>query len=51
VLGSIGASIFSLFQIMTLERGSMGVVRLVMEIHLNAWLFFVAFFVKNLIND
>ena len=51
MLGSIGASIVSLFQIMTLERGSMGVVRPVMETHLNTWIFFVPVFVKKLINE
>jgi len=41
--GSIGESLFSLFQIMTLESWSMGIVRPVMEIHPNAWIFFVIF--------
>ena len=41
--GSIGASMYSLFQIMTLESWSMGIVRPVMEIHPWAWLFFVPF--------
>ena len=36
---------YSLFQIMTLESWSMGVVRPVMEVHPNAWLFFVPFIV------
>jgi voltage-gated sodium channel len=43
--GSIGASMYSLFQIMTLESWSMGIVRPVMEVHPNAWLFFVPFIV------
>ena len=43
--GSIGASMFSLFQIMTLESWSMGIVRPVMALHPNAWLFFVPFIV------
>ncbi len=43
--GSIGASLFSLFQIMTLESWSMGIVRPVMEVHPWAWLFFVPFIV------
>ena len=43
--GSIGASMFSLFQIMTLESWSMGIVRPVMEVHPAAWLFFVPFIV------
>ena len=41
--GSIGESLFSLFQIMTLESWSMGIVRPVMEVHPNAWMFFVVF--------
>ena len=43
--GSIGASMYSLFQIMTLESWSMGVVRPVMEQHPGAWLFFLPFIV------
>ena len=41
--GNIGASMFSLFQIMTLESWSMGIVRPVMERFPLAWLFFVPF--------
>lgn len=41
--GSVGASLYSLFQIMTLESWSMGIVRPVMEKHPLAWLFFVPF--------
>ena len=41
--GSIGESLFSLFQIMTLESWSMGIVRPVMELHPNAWIFFILF--------
>ncbi len=41
--GHIGASMFSLFQIMTLESWSMGIVRPVMEQFPLAWLFFVPF--------
>jgi voltage-gated sodium channel len=41
--GSIGESLFSLFQIMTLESWSMGIVRPVMELHPNAWIFFIIF--------
>jgi len=41
--GTIGASAYSLFQIMTLESWSMGIVRPVMEVHALAWLFFVPF--------
>jgi len=41
--GTIGDSIYSLFQIMTLESWSMGIVRPVMEVHPHAWLFFIPF--------
>ncbi len=41
--GSVGASLYSLFQIMTLESWSMGIVRPVMEVAPWAWLFFVPF--------
>jgi len=41
--GSIGGSLYTLFQIMTLESWSMGIVRPVMEIHPYAWSFFVPF--------
>ena len=41
--GSISASFFSLFQIMTLESWSMGIVRPVMEVYPFAWAFFVPF--------
>ncbi len=41
--GSIGASAYSLFQIMTLESWSMGIVRPVMETFPLAWAFFVPF--------
>ncbi|MCP4877853.1 MAG: ion transporter [Gammaproteobacteria bacterium] len=41
--GSIGESLFSLFQIMTLESWSMGIVRPLMEVHPYAWIFFVIF--------
>jgi voltage-gated sodium channel len=41
--GSIGASFYSLFQIMTLESWSMGIVRPVMESYPLAWMFFVPF--------
>lgn len=41
--GSIGASFYTLFQIMTLESWSMGIVRPVMEVYPYAWLFFVPF--------
>ncbi len=41
--GSLGRSAYSLFQIMTLESWSMGIVRPVMELHPQAWIFFVPF--------
>ncbi len=43
--GSVGESMYSLFQIMTLESWSMGIVRPIMELHPYAWLFFVPFVV------
>ena len=43
--GSIGASMYSLFQVMTLESWSMGIVRPVMEVHPGAWAFFVPFII------
>ncbi|MCC5808721.1 MAG: ion transporter [Opitutales bacterium] len=43
--GTLGASLYSLFQIMTLESWSMGIVRPVMEVQPHAWLFFVPFIV------
>ena len=43
--GSVGASMYSLFQVMTLESWSMGIVRPVMEQHPLAWLFFVPFII------
>jgi len=43
--GSIGKSLYSLFQIMTLESWSMGIVRPVMEAHPHAWAFFVPFII------
>lgn len=41
--GDLGASAYSLFQIMTLESWSMGIVRPVMEVYPYAWAFFVPF--------
>lgn len=43
--GTLGRSLYSLFQIMTLESWSMGIVRPVMEQYPNAWAFFVPFIV------
>lgn len=41
--GTLGSSAYSLFQIMTLESWSMGIVRPVMELFPYAWMFFVPF--------
>ena len=41
--GTLGKSLYSLFQIMTLESWSMGIVRPIMESHPWAWTFFVPF--------
>ena len=41
--GTLGESLYSLFQIMTLESWSMGIVRPVMDVHPYAWAFFVPF--------
>ncbi|MDJ0652584.1 MAG: ion transporter [Xanthomonadales bacterium] len=43
--GSVGESMYTLFQIMTLESWSMGIVRPVMESYPLAWVFFVPFVV------
>ncbi len=41
--GTLGRSGYTLFQIMTLESWSMGIVRPVMEVYPWAWVFFVPF--------
>jgi len=41
--GTLTASLYTLFQVMTLESWSMGIVRPVMEVHPQAWAFFVPF--------
>ena len=41
--GSLGETMYTLFQIMTLESWSMGIVRPVMEQHPGAWAFFVIY--------
>ncbi len=41
--GTLGESFYTLFQIMTLESWSMGIVRPIMEAHPLAWVFFVPF--------
>lgn len=43
--GSVGESMYTLFQIMTLESWSMGIVRPVMDEYPYAWVFFVPFIV------
>jgi voltage-gated sodium channel len=43
--GNIGASAYSLFQIMTLESWSMGIVRPVMQQYPYAWAFFVPYII------
>lgn len=41
--GSLGRTLYTLFQVMTLESWSMGISRPVMEQYPHAWLFFVTF--------
>jgi voltage-gated sodium channel len=43
--GTFGRSLYTLFQVMTLESWSMGIVRPVMEQHPWAWAFFIPFIV------
>jgi voltage-gated sodium channel len=43
--GSIGESAYTLFQIMTLESWSMGIVRPTMELYPQSWIFFVPFII------
>ena len=43
--GTLGRSLYTLFQVMTLESWSMGIVRPVMESHPWAWAFFVPFII------
>ena len=45
--GNIPASAYSLFQVMTLESWSMGIVRPVMEVYPYAWLFFIPFILST----
>lgn len=45
--GTIGESLYSLFQIMTLESWSMGIVRPVMEAFPWAWMLFVPFIIMT----
>lgn len=41
--GDLGKTMYTLFQIMTLESWSMGVVRPIMEQHPTAWIFFISY--------
>jgi len=41
--GDLGNSMYTLFQIMTLESWSMGIVRPVMDVYPYAWIFFIPF--------
>lgn len=41
--GSVGSSMYTLFQVMTLESWSMGIVRPLMDQHPFAWMFFIPF--------
>ena len=41
--GDLGRSLYTLFQVMTLESWSMGIARPVMELHPYAWTFFLPF--------
>ncbi len=41
--GTLALSLYTLFQVMTLESWSMGIVRPVMEVYPSAWIFFVPF--------
>jgi voltage-gated sodium channel len=45
--GTLGNSAFTLFQVMTLESWAMGIVRPVMEIYPQAWLFFLIFILAS----
>jgi len=45
--GTLGESAFTLFQVMTLESWAMGIVRPVMEVFPNAWVFFLIFILAS----
>lgn len=47
LFGGIASSLFTLFQVMTLEGWADGVVRPVMEVYPTAWLFFIPFIVAT----
>jgi len=41
--GNLGRSVYTLFQVMTLESWSMGIVRPLMDVFPHAWVFFIPF--------
>ncbi|WP_085446202.1 ion transporter [Magnetofaba australis] len=41
--GDLSSAMYTLFQVMTLESWSMGIVRPVMEVHPYSWIFFIPF--------
>lgn len=45
--GTLGESAFTLFQVMTLESWAMGIVRPVMDVFPNAWIFFLIFILAS----
>lgn len=45
--GTLGDSAFTLFQVMTLESWAMGIVRPVMEVFPQAWIFFLIFILAS----
>lgn len=45
--GSLGKSIYSLFQIMTLESWSMGIARPVIAVYPYAWIYFVSYILMS----
>jgi len=45
--GSLGASVYSLFQIMTLESWSMGIARPVIAVYPYAWVYFVSYILAS----
>ncbi len=45
--GTLGASVFTLFQVMTLESWAMGIVRPIMEVFPLAWIFFLVFILAS----
>ena len=45
--GTLGASVFTLFQVMTLESWAMGIVRPIMEVFPLAWIFFLIFILAS----